>query len=149
MRNALKAVTGPARDIADAVGNINSLTKFSAAIKSAGLVETLKGAGPFTLFAPSNEAFERLPEGALERLLSPENAAELTKLVSFHLIAGRIMSIYVKGKKFNRKTVNGPELALDGLNPFNVNKAKVVSADVPASNGVIHVIDAVLAPPKS
>lgn len=149
MSNALKIVPSNDRDIIDTIGNIDSLTKLAAAIEAAGLIETLKGAGPFTLFAPSNEAFERLPEGAVEQLLSPKKAAELMELMRFHLIAGRIMSSYLKGKKFSRKNVDGAELMLDGTKKFSVNKANVVSTDVQASNGVIHIIDAVLAPPKS
>jgi uncharacterized surface protein with fasciclin (FAS1) repeats len=149
MSSALKMATGNVSDIIDTVGNIDSLATLSAVLKSAGLIETLKGNGPFTLFAPSDEAFTKLPEGALERLLKPKNAADLKRLLNFHLVAGRVMSGYIKGKKFNRKPVDGPDLTLDGMNGFSINKVKVISADIPASNGVIHLIGSVLALPKT
>jgi uncharacterized surface protein with fasciclin (FAS1) repeats len=149
MSRAVKAATGNAGDIIDTVGNIDSLATLSAVLKSAGFIEILKGSGPFTLFAPSDKAFAKLPEGALEQLLKPESAMDLKKLLNLHLVAGRVMSGYAKGKKFSRKPVDGPDLALDGMNGFSVNTVKVLTADIPASNGVIHVIDSVLALPKT
>ena len=111
--------------------------------------ETLKASGPITLFAPSDEAFKRLPEGTVDRWLKPENKAELIRTLNYHAVAGTITSGEVKGRKYNRKSVEGAELALDGTNGLMVNKAKVVTPDIAASNGVIQVIDSVLMPPKA
>jgi uncharacterized surface protein with fasciclin (FAS1) repeats len=120
-----------------------------AAVKAAGLTETLQGAGPFTLFAPTDEAFKRLPDGTVDRLLKPENKAELTRILTYHAVSGRIQSAELKGKKVNRRSVEGADLAIDGMNGVMVNKAKVVTHDIAASNGVIHVIDSVMMPPKA
>ena len=149
MSVALKVAVENTHDIIDAVQNNGSLTKLVAAVKAAGLVETLKGAGPFTVFAPSDDAFKKMPAGAVENLLKPENKAELVRLLKYHAIAGRVSSSELKGKKFNRKSVEGAELALDGTEGVSVNRVKMVGADIDASNGVIHVIDTILVPPKA
>ncbi len=149
MSAAVKMAVENTHDIIDAVQNNGSLTKLVAAVKAAGLVETLKGAGPFTIFAPSDDAFNKMPAGAVDNLLKPENKAELVRLLKYHGIACRVPSSELKGKKFNRKSVEGAELALDGTEGVSVNRVKIVGADIDASNGVIHVIDTILVPPKA
>ena len=134
-----------AKDIvAVAVGN-GSFNTLVAAVKAAGLVETLQGPGPFTVFAPTDEAFAKLPKGTVEDLLKPENKAKLVAILTYHVVAGKVMAADVKTMK--AKTVNGQSLDVkvtDG--GVTVDKAKVVTTDVAASNGVIHVIDTVLLP---
>ena len=128
--------------IASAAGIFKTLC---AAVGAAGLVETLQGAGPFTVFAPTDEAFAKLPAGTVETLLKPENKAKLAGILTYHVVAGKVMAADVKTMK--AKTVNGKELDIkvaDGH--VTVDSAKVVKADVVASNGVIHVIDTVVLP---
>ena len=117
--------------------------------KAAGLVDTLKGPGPFTVFAPTDEAFAKLPAGTVESLLKPENKAKLTAILTYHVVPGKVMAADV-AKLDEAKTVNGAMVTLqadDGK--VMVNDAKVVKADIVASNGVIHVIDTVILPPQS
>ena len=134
------------KDIIDtAIGN-GSFKTLVAAVKAAGLVDTLKGKGPFTLFAPTDAAFSKLPEGTVASLLKPENKAKLVAILTHHVLAGAVPSKAVVGKKLSPKTVNGTSLSVDGTNGVMVSGAKVVSADVKASNGIIHVIDKVLLP---
>ena len=128
--------------VASSAGNFNTLV---AAVKAAGLVETLQGTGPFTVFAPTDEAFAKLPKGTLEDLLKPENKAKLDAILTYHVVPGKVMAADVKTMK--AKTVNGQSLDVkvaDGA--VTVNTAKVVKTDVAASNGVIHVIDSVVLP---
>ncbi len=116
-----------------------------AAIKAAGLAETLSGTGPFTVFAPTNAAFAKLPAGTVETLLKPENKAKLAGILTYHVVAGKVMAADVKTGKV--KTVQGTELDIvvkDGV--VTVDGAKVVKADIVGFNGVIHVIDAVVLP---
>ena len=130
--------------VAVAAGNPDFST-LVAAIKAAGLADTLSGPGPFTVFAPTNEAFAKLPKGTVETLLKPENKAKLTSILTYHVVAGKVMAADVK--TMMAKTVEGSELdvkAADGK--VMVDKAKVVKTDIAASNGVIHVIDTVLMP---
>jgi uncharacterized surface protein with fasciclin (FAS1) repeats len=116
-----------------------------AAVKAAGLVETLKGQGPFTVFAPTDGAFAKLPKGTVEELLKPENKAKLTSILTYHVIAGKVMSSQVKTMMV--PTVNGQQLDIKvNGGKVMVNDATVVKADIPASNGVIHAIDTVLMP---
>jgi len=134
------------KDIIDtAIGN-GSFKTLVAAVKAAGLVDTLKGKGPFTLFAPTDAAFSKLPEGTVASLLKPENKAKLVAILTHHVLAGAVPSKAIVGKKLSPKTVNGTSLSIDGNNGDMVSGAKVVSADVKASNGIIHVIDKVLLP---
>ena len=130
-------------DTAVAAGSFNTL---ATALKAAGLVETLKGPGPFTVFAPTDEAFAKLPAGTLESLLKPENKAKLAGILTYHVVAGKVMAADVV-KLTSAKTVNGQsvKITVDG-GKVMVNDANVVKTDVGASNGVIHVIDAVLLP---
>lgn len=130
-------------DTAVAAGQFNTLAK---ALQAAGLVDTLKGKGPFTVFAPTDDAFAKLPAGTLDDLLKPENKEKLKSILLYHVVSGKVTAAQVKKMK-SAKTVNGQEVTImvhDGN--VMVNDAKVVKADVMASNGVIHVIDSVLLP---
>ncbi len=145
------ASAGPARaqgkDIVETAVAAGSFTTLAKALQAAGLVETLKGSGPFTVFAPTDEAFAKLPAGALEDLLKPENKAKLTAVLTYHVVPGKVMASQVTGMT-SAKTVNGEPLGIavkDG--GVMVGGAKVVKTDVAASNGVIHVIDSVVLPP--
>jgi uncharacterized surface protein with fasciclin (FAS1) repeats len=130
-----------------AAGN-KDFSTLVAAVKAAGLVETLSGKGPFTVFAPTNEAFAKLPKGTVEELLKPENKAKLTSILTYHVVAGKVMAadaIKLDGK--NAKTVNGQEIAIKVMDgKVKINDATVTAADIVGSNGVIHVIDTVLLP---
>jgi len=137
---------GAKKDIVDTAVAAGSFTTLVAAVQAADLVETLKSEGPFTVFAPTDEAFAKLPAGTVEDLLKPENKAKLTAILTYHVIPGKVMAADIAGKKLNVKTVQGSELAIDATNGVKVNNASVVTADVAASNGVIHVIDTVLMP---
>lgn len=141
--------SAPKADIVDtavAAGDFNTL---AAALKAAGLVETLKGPGPFTVFAPTDAAFAKLPAGTVESLLKPENKAQLTSILTYHVVPGKTKSKALVGKTLDVKTVNGANVAVDGTNGVKVNGATVTKADIWASNGVIHVIDTVLLPPAN
>jgi uncharacterized surface protein with fasciclin (FAS1) repeats len=131
-------------DVAVAAGDFKTL---AAALGAAGLVETLKGPGPFTVFAPTDEAFAQLPAGTVETLLKPENKAKLTAILTYHVVPGKVTAADVV-KLTGAKTVNGADVkvSVDG-GTVSINDAKVVKADVEASNGVIHVIDKVILPP--
>jgi uncharacterized surface protein with fasciclin (FAS1) repeats len=133
-------------DIVDTAVAAGSFKTLVAAVTAAGLVATLKGAGPFTVFAPSDEAFAKLPEGTVTDLLKPENKAKLTAILTLHVMAGKVMAADVAGKKLTPASVQGEQLHVDGTNGVTVNGAKVVKADIACTNGVIHVIDAVLLP---
>lgn len=137
-----------AEDIVDTAVKAGSFTTLVTALKEAGLVETLKGPGPFTVFAPTDAGFAKLPKGTVEDLLKPENKAKLTAILTYHVVPEKIMSSDIKGKKINVKTVEGSDLVVDATDGVRVDNAKVVSADVVASNGVIHAIDTVLMPKK-
>lgn len=128
--------------VAAGAGSFNTLV---AAVKAAGLVATLQGPGPFTVFAPTDEAFAKLPAGTVESLLLPENKAKLTAILTYHVVPGQVMAADVR--TMNVATVNGQKLALAvGKGGVTVNNAKVIATDVAASNGVIHVIDTVVLP---
>ncbi len=130
-------------DTAVAAGTFNTL---AAALTAAGLVETLKGPGPFTVFAPTDEAFAALPAGTVDDLLKPENKDKLTAVLTYHVIPGKVMSTdLTNGMK--AKTVNGAEVTITTEGGVKVNDANVTTADIAASNGVIHVIDKVILPP--
>jgi uncharacterized surface protein with fasciclin (FAS1) repeats len=130
-------------DTAIAAGNFKTLV---AAVQAAGLVDTLKGAGPFTVFAPTDEAFAKLPAGTVEDLLKPENKAKLVAILTYHVVPGKVMAADVAGKKTMAKSVQGSEITVDGTKGVMVDTANVVTADIAADNGVIHVIDAVIMP---
>ncbi|MEM8798933.1 MAG: fasciclin domain-containing protein [Pseudomonadota bacterium] len=130
-------------DTAVAAGSFNTLV---AAVKAAGLVETLKGEGPFTVFAPTDEAFAKLPAGTVENLLKPENKAALVKVLTYHVVSGAVYAKDISGKTLNTASVEGGTLSIDGLDGVRVETAQVVKADIATSNGVIHVIDRVILP---
>jgi len=134
-----------ANDIVAVASSTEGFSTLVAALTAAGLVETLQGEGPFTVFAPNDEAFAALPAGLLEKLLLPENIAVLTSILTYHVVAGKVMSTDVTTG--DAPTVEGSTLALDTMSGVMVNDATVIAADVEASNGVIHVIDKVLVPP--
>ncbi|HZH47775.1 MAG TPA: fasciclin domain-containing protein [Roseococcus sp.] len=133
-------------DIVDTAVAAGSFKTLVAAVTAAGLVATLKGAGPFTVFAPSDDAFAQLPAGTVESLVLPENKAKLAAILTLHVMSGKVMAADVSGKQLSPASVNGEALHVDGTNGVTVNGAKVVSADIACTNGVIHVIDAVLLP---
>jgi uncharacterized surface protein with fasciclin (FAS1) repeats len=133
-------------DIVDTAVAAGSFKTLVAAVTAAGLVETLKSAGPFTVFAPSDAAFGKLPAGTVAALVKPENKAKLTAILTLHVIAGKMMAAELSGKSTKAKTVNGEALHIDGTNGVTVNGAMVTSADIACTNGVIHVIDTVILP---
>lgn len=140
---------GMKKDIVDTAAGAGSFNTLVAAVQAAGLVDTLKGEGPFTVFAPTDDAFAALPEGTVEDLLKPENKDKLVAILTYHVVAGKVMASDVIGSETMAATVQGQELKIDGSDGVKINGATVTSADVAASNGVIHVIDQVLLPPQS
>ena len=137
--------TTEATDIVAVASSTEGFSTLVAALTAAGLVETLQGEGPFTVFAPNDAAFTALPEGLLEKLLLPENVAVLASILTYHVVAGKVMSTDVVAG--DAASVEGSNLALTTDMGVMVNDATVIQADVEASNGVIHVIDKVLVPP--
>jgi uncharacterized surface protein with fasciclin (FAS1) repeats len=136
---------GHSKDIVDTAVDAGSFTTLVAAVQAAGLVDTLKGEGPFTVFAPTDEAFAALPEGTVETLLKPENKDQLTAILTYHVVAGKVMSTDLSDD-MTAATVQGGEITIDLDNGVMVNTATVTTADIETSNGVIHVIDTVLIP---
>lgn len=133
-------------DIVDTAVGAGTFTTLVAAVTAAGLVETLKGEGPFTVFAPTDAAFAALPAGTVEDLLKPENKDKLVALLTYHVVAGKVMSTdLTEGMK--AATVNGAEVTITLDGGAKVNGATISTADIVAKNGVIHVIDAVIMPP--
>lgn len=141
-----KAAEAPQMDIVDTAVAAGSFKTLAAALQAAGLVDTLKGKGPFTVFAPTDEAFAKLPAGTVESLLKPENKAKLTAILTYHVVPGAVMASKVVTLK-SAKTVNGESVTIkvDG-GTVMVDGAKVLKTDIEATNGVIHVIDSVLLP---
>ena len=143
---AFGAVSAKAADIVDTAVSAGNFETLVAAVKAAGLVETLKGEGPFTVFAPTDEAFAKLPAGTVEDLLKPENKDKLIGILTYHVVPGKVMSGDIAGKKEMVETVQGGKLSVDATNGVKVDEAMVTKADIETSNGVIHVIDAVVLP---
>lgn len=138
---------GHSKDIVDTAVGAGSFTTLVAAVGAAGLVDTLKGEGPFTVFAPTDDAFAALPKGTVEMLLMPENKDKLTAVLTYHVVPGKVMS----GDLTNGMmagTVEGSDVKIMTEGGVTVDGATVIAADVEASNGVIHVIDAVILPPS-
>ncbi|HSF14005.1 MAG TPA: fasciclin domain-containing protein [Vicinamibacteria bacterium] len=131
-------------DIVETAVASGSFTTLVKALQTAGLVDTLKGAGPFTVFAPTDEAFAKLPPRTLEGLL--KDKAKLTSILTYHVVPGRVLSKDVV-KLESAKTVQGQSVKIDTRDGVHINDAKVVKADIETSNGVIHVIDTVMLPP--
>lgn len=136
-----------ADDIVDTAVKAGSFKTLVTAVKAAGLVETLKGDGPFTVFAPTDAAFAKLPKGTLASLLEPGNKAKLKAILTYHVVPSNVVSGDLAGKTLKVKSVQGGALAVDGKHGVKVNNAKVTKADIKTSNGTIHVIDTVLLPP--
>jgi uncharacterized surface protein with fasciclin (FAS1) repeats len=136
------------KDIVDTAVEAGQFKTLAAALKAADLVDTLKGKGPFTVFAPTDKAFAKLPAGTVENLLKPENKQKLTEILTYHVVAGKVMAADVAGID-EAKSVNGKMIDIDVEgSTVKVNDATVTKADIAASNGVIHVIDKVIMPPK-
>ena len=133
-------------DIVDTAVAAGSFKTLVAVVTAAGLADTLKGAGPFTVFAPSDDAFAKLPSGTVDELVKPENKSRLSAILTLHVIPGKVMAADAMGKKLSPASVNGEKLHVDGTNGVVVNGAKVVTADISCTNGVIHVIDTVILP---
>ena len=143
---SLKAESMPDKDIVEIAASAGSFKTLVAAVKAAGLVDTLKGKGPLTVFAPTDEAFAKLPAGTVENLLKPENKDKLVAVLTYHVVPGRVTAAEVVNLS-SAPTVNGHELTIvtRGGNVM-VDKARVVQTDIIATNGVIHVIDSVMIP---
>lgn len=136
---------GHSKDIVDTAVAAGSFSTLAAALQAADLVDTLKGDGPFTVFAPTDDAFAALPEGTVETLLLPENKDQLVAILTYHVVAGKVMSTDLTNNMM-APTVQGSNVTIMTEGGVTVNGAKVVTADIAASNGVIHVIDAVILP---
>ena len=136
----------PSKDIVDTAVSAGSFKTLTAALDAAGLVETLKGKGPFTVFAPTDEAFAKLPEGTVKSLLKPENKQKLTSILTYHVVAGNVKAADVI-KLSSAKTLNGQSVTIKVVgSKVLINDATVVKADIATTNGTIHVIDTVLMP---
>lgn len=137
-----------AKDIVAIAAADSQFSTLVAAVQAAGLVETLQGDGPFTVFAPTNDAFAALPEGTVENLLKPENKAALQAVLTYHVLADKVPSSAIAGKQLSVATVQGEQVAIDASSGVVVGGANVVVADIEAKNGIIHVIDKVILPPS-
>lgn len=138
---------GHSKDIVDTAAEAGTFETLIAAVTAADLVDALKGEGPLTVFAPTDDAFAALPEGTVETLLLPENKDQLIAVLTYHVVAGKVMSTDLTDD-MTAETLQGSTILIDLDNGVMVNGANVVSADIEASNGVIHVIDAVILPPS-
>lgn len=136
------------QDIVDTAVNAGTFETLVAAVSAADLVDTLKSEGPFTVFAPTDEAFAALPEGTVEELLLPENKEQLIAVLTYHVVPGKVMSTDLSDD-MTAATVQGSDITIDLDNGVMVNEATVTAADIETSNGVIHVIDAVILPPQT
>ena len=137
---------GHSKDIVDTAVAAGSFETLVTAVAAADLVDVLKGEGPFTVFAPVDAAFNALPEGTVESLLKPENKSKLAGILTYHVLSGKVMSSDIIGKKLEVTMVNGSTAEIDATNGVKINGANVIQADIETSNGVIHVIDAVILP---
>ena len=143
---AVASVSAKAQDIVDTAIAAGQFGTLVAAVQAAELVDVLKGDGPFTVFAPSDEAFAALPAGTVENLLKPENKDQLVAILTYHVVPGKIMSADIAGKTAEVTTVQGSDISVNAMNGVMVDSATVVAADIEADNGVIHVIDQVVMP---
>jgi len=135
------------KNIVETAVEAGSFATLVAAVKAADLVETLSGTGPFTVFAPSEEAFKALPAGTLDMLLKPENKAKLQAVLTFHVVSGKANAAAVLAEK-SWKTVEGSDVAITTIPSPMIENAKITKTDIECSNGIIHVIDAVILPPS-
>jgi uncharacterized surface protein with fasciclin (FAS1) repeats len=140
------AAMAAGKTIVETAVEAGSFTTLVAAVQAAGLVDTLNGEGPFTVFAPTDEAFAALPAGTVEDLLKPENRDQLVAVLTYHVVPGKVMSSDLAGKQTTATTVQGSDVDIDATNGVMVDQATVITADIEASNGVIHVIDQVILP---
>lgn len=136
------------KDIVDTAVNAGTFETLVAAVSAADLVDTLKSEGPFTVFAPTDEAFAALPEGTVATLLKPENKDQLVAILTYHVVPGKVMSTDLSDD-MTAATVQGGDITIDLDNGVMVNNATVTAADIETSNGVIHVIDTVILPPEA
>lgn len=143
---AFTAGMAKAKDIVEVAASAGSFNTLVAAVKAADLVDTLKSKGPFTVFAPTDEAFAKLPAGTLESLLKPENKAKLKSILTYHVLSGKVASGDIAGKEMAVPTVQGSKVMVNATKDVMVDNAKVIKADIEASNGIIHVIDTVILP---
>ena len=143
---AFLSVNGNALDIVDTAVSAGQFNTLVAAVEAADLVTTSKGDGPFPVFAPTDEAFAALPEGTVENLLKPENKEQLISVLTYHVVAGKIMSSDIAGTTAMVESVQGSELDVNATNGVTVDGATVITADIETDNGVIHVIDRVVLP---
>ena len=137
---------GHSKDIVDTAVAAGSFETLVTAVAAADLVDVLKGEGPFTVFAPVDAAFNALPEGTVESLLKPENKSKLVGILTYHVLSGKVMSSDIIGKKLEVTMVNGSTAEIDATDGVKIDGANVIQADIETSNGVIHVIDAVILP---
>ncbi len=140
------ATSSSTPDIVDIAAGNDDFSTLVAAVGAAGLADTLKGDGPFTVFAPTNAAFDALPAGTVETLLKPENKDQLIAVLTYHVVSGNYPASALAGKRGSLPTVNGESLHIDGRNGVKIDSSNVTTADIAASNGTIHVIDKVLLP---
>lgn len=135
-----------AADIVDTAVGAGQFETLVAAVQAADLVDTLKREGPFTVFAPTDDAFAKLPEGTVDDLLKPENKDQLVAILTYHVVPGKTMSADIAGQSLDVASVQGDTIAIDATDGVKVDDATVVQADIEADNGVIHVIDTVIMP---
>jgi transforming growth factor-beta-induced protein len=148
---AISTTFAAAQDIVDTAVKAGSFNTLVAAVKAAGLVDTLKSKGPFTVFAPTDAAFKKLPAGTVENLLKPENKKTLASILTYHVASGEYPASRItasKTKTFGLKSVEGSAIRVDLRNGVKVSGATVSKTDIKTSNGIIHVIDSVMLPPK-
>lgn len=141
-----KPVHAATVDIVDTAVSAGAFNTLVAAVQAAGLVDTLKSDGPFTVFAPTDEAFAKLPAGTVESLLKPENRDQLVAVLTYHVVPGKVASGDLAGKRVAAKTVQGTTVDIDATDGVRVDGANVLQADIMTSNGIIHVIDRVILP---
>ena len=142
---AISATASSAADVVDTAVGAGTFSTLVAAVEAAGLVDTLKGEGPFTVFAPTDDAFAKLPAGTVEDLLKPENKDKLVAILTYHVVPGKVMSSDISADMMVG-TVQGSEASIKLMDGVMIDEAKVVTADIEADNGVIHVIDTVILP---
>ncbi len=143
---ALASLPAKAADIVDTAVSAESFKTLVTAVQAAGLVDTLKGEGPFTVFAPTDEAFAKLPAGTVEDLLKPENKEKLVAILTYHVVPGKVMAADIAGKEMEVASVQGDTIDVNATSGVMVDGATVTQADIEADNGVIHVIDTVIMP---
>ncbi len=141
-----KAHAAASADIVDTAVGAGAFNTLVAAVQAADLVATLKSDGPFTVFAPTDDAFAKLPAGTIENLLKPENKQQLVAVLTYHVVPGKVMSSDLAGKRLEAKTVQGTTVDIDATNGVRVDNANVIQADIMTTNGIIHVIDRVILP---